>query len=332
MLGDAPQETAVARIALRGLHLVCRRRLRDRRTGGCRGGRAGRIGGMQAGVQGAADRGHEQPSPAAPSDARVGFEAGGDMRSPWVRWHHCAMRSTGQSKNSRTRASSRRSRVLGLALLVAAAHAAVLLLATRPAASVAVRALAVEVRTLTLPSPVAIAQTVEPSGRATPSSAGTPHQTRRDSRRRARQRWHAQPAVPAPASPWRPCRRAWHWRRRACRHRSNCCSRCSAAPTADTRACRGRPTATATRCLLQATLPSGREIEQMSQGGFDAAGIAPGAPGRSQARARRACRQLPTRAWQGHVLGAALGVASGNRHARPAELAGATGGPGPWHP
>jgi len=180
------------------------------------------------------------------------------------------MRSTALSKIS----SSRRSRVLGLALLVAAAHAAVLLWATRPAGPVAARAVAVEVRSLTLPSPAAIAQAVEPPGLASPSSAGTPP---RPGATQAPRKTPAPRAavVPAPAQPV-----------------AHVASSVALAPTrvppsiellfalqrgADSGQARLSWQADGDRYALslQATLPSGREIEQVSHGGFDAAGIAP---------------------------------------------------------
>ena len=184
------------------------------------------------------------------------------------------MRSTARSKISGSRASSRRSRVLGLALLVAAAHAAVLLWATRLAAPVAARAAVIEVRSLTLPSPVAIAQTVEPAGESAPSRAGTPK------RSGATQAPHKTPAPLAAALPATTVPVA------------QVPSNVALAPTrvppsiellfalqrgADSGQARLSWQADGDRYALslQATLPSGREIEQMSLGVFDAAGIAP---------------------------------------------------------
>jgi hypothetical protein len=159
-------------------------------------------------------------------------------------------------------------------LLVAAAHAAALLWAPGPAAPVAARAVAVEVRSLTLPNPVAIAQTVEPAGGSAPSRAGTPH------RPGVTQAPHKTPVphaavVPAPTEPV-----------------AHVPSSVALAPTrvppsiellfalqrgADSGQARlsWQANGDGYALSLQATLPSGREIEQMSHGGFDAAGIAP---------------------------------------------------------
>ncbi|HET9207210.1 MAG TPA: DUF3108 domain-containing protein, partial [Burkholderiaceae bacterium] len=173
--------------------------------------------------------------------------------------------------NLRMRRRTRRSTVLGLALLVTWAHAAAVLWAARPAPLVVGRAPVVEVRTLALPSPVAQAQ--EPPTRATPSSADAVRKSLSASRPHPTPLARA-PATPLPAQP---------------------VAVSSSMPLPPTRVPasmelvfalqRGADSGHARlswqadgdryALSLQATLPSGRQIEQMSQGGFDAAGVAP---------------------------------------------------------
>ena len=235
------------------------------------------------------------------------------MRNPGVRWHHCAMRSTALSKISscadrgfwvwrcwwRRRTQSCCFRP------------------TRPGGPVAARAVAVEVRSLTLPSPAAIAQAVEPSGLASPSSAGTPP---RPGATQAPRKTPAPRAagVPAPAQPV-----------------AHVASSVALAPTRV-------PPSTELLFALQRGADSGHARLSWQADGdryaLSAAGhaaVGPGdrtdeprrlrcrrhrarASGRSQAWARRARRQLPTRAWQGHVLRAR----AGNCHWKPARKTG----------
>ena len=168
-------------------------------------------------------------------------------------------------------------RALALGAAVVLAHALVLQLADQPPRLAPARSAALEVRQVMAlqaePPPWRHGlprrdhrSPRRPCASESPCRAWTLHASRHPRRRpkwrasvcRLRQRRH------------RACQR-----RPVCRHRPNSCSRCSAARRAAKRVCRGAPRASATPLSLHATLPSGREVEQHSQGGFDAAGIAP---------------------------------------------------------
>jgi hypothetical protein len=182
------------------------------------------------------------------------------------------MRSIGHTKNLRLR--TRRSTVLALALLVGIAHTAVLMWALRPAPRVAARAPVVEVRSLTLPSPVVTALAVEAPTRAMPPGTGAARQPPASAAPKEIPLKRA-PVVPSLAEPavtllptmtWAPTRVPPSIELVFALQRG-----------ADSGHARLSWHADGDRYALslQATLPSGREIDQMSHGGFDAAGIAP---------------------------------------------------------